>query len=138
MKLRTKAWLVSQGLLIVTAIIIQFTFHREIQVGPILGTPTRDYWDIILKEEPVIPPSLIDQNISAKFYDARLEMTSEQVLARNLVAHRRAVRQEKGIRVALTGGFIVNILYFFAFHLLYFYFKRSVVQKNIPTPIQKK
>ena len=129
MKLRTKAWLVSQGLLIVTAIIIQFTFHREIQVGPILSTPTRDYWDIILKEEPTIPSSYIDQNISAEFYDARLEMTSEQVLARNLVAQRRAVRQEKGIRVALTGGVIVNILYFFAFHLLYFYFKKSVVRK---------
>ena len=138
MKLRTKAWLVSQGLLIVTAIIIQFTFHREIQVGPILSTPTRDYWDIILQEEPEIPSSFIDQNISAEFYDARLDMTSDQVLARNLVAHRRAVRQEKGIRVALIGGFIVNILYFFVFHFLYFYFKKSVIPKYNPDPIQKK
>jgi hypothetical protein len=130
MKLRTKAWLVSQGLLIITAIIIQFTFHREIQVGPILSMPTRDYWDIILKVEPEIPTVILDRNISAEFYDARLAMTSDQVLARNLVAHRRAARQEKGIRVALMGGIIVNILYFLAFHILYFYFKRTLVQKT--------
>ena len=55
MKLRTKLWMVSQGLLIVTACIIQFTFYREIQVGPILGTPTRPYWDIIHKKGAVYP-----------------------------------------------------------------------------------
>ena len=136
MKLRTKAWLVSQGLLIITAVIIQFTFHREIQVGPILSTPTRDYWDIILKVKPEIPAVFFDRNISAEFYDARLAMTSDQVLSRNLVAHRRAVRQEEGIRVALMGGIIVNILYFFAFHILYFYFKRTLSKKT--TRITKK
>lgn len=130
MKLRTKAWLVSQGLLVVTALIIQFTFYREIQVGPILKTPTRPYWDIILRVEPKIPEEFIDQNIDPVLYDARLEMTSEQVLARNLVAHRRAVRQESGIRVALAGGVIVNILYFFGFHILYFYFRRTLARKK--------
>ena len=130
MKFRTKAWLVSQGLLVVTALIIQFTFHREIQVGPILKTPTRPYWDIILKVEPKIPQEFIDQNIDPGLYDARVEMTSEQVLARNLVAHRRAVRQESGIRVALVGGVIVNILYFFGFHILYFYFRRALARKK--------
>lgn len=65
-------------------------------------------------------------------YDARVEMTSEQVLARNLVAHRRAVKQESGIRVALVGGIIVNILYFLGFHILYFYFRRTLArQKSI-------
>ena len=123
MNLRTKAWLVSQGMLVLTACIIQFTFHREIQVGPILGTPTREYWDIINRVEPVIPRQFIEDNVPPELYDARLPMTSEEVLSRNLVAHRRAVRQEDGIRTALMGGVIVNILYFFAFHLLFFLFQ---------------
>ena len=128
MKLRTKLWMVSQGLLIVTACIIQFTFYREIQVGPILGTPTRPYWDIIQKKEPVIPSHFIDQNVSVELYDARQKMSSNQVLDRNLVAHRRAARQEDGIRTALSGGIIVNILYLFIFHILYFYFKRTLAR----------
>ena len=123
MNLRTKAWLVSQGMLVLTACIIQFTFHREIQVGPILGTPTREYWDIIKRVEPEIPLQFIEDNVPPELYDARLPMTSEEVLSRNLVAHRRAVRQEDGIRTALMGGVIVNILYFFAFHLLFFLFQ---------------
>ena len=102
MKLRTKAWLVSQGLLVITACIIQFTFHREIKVGPLLNTPTRDYWDIIKNVEPEVPQKLIDLKLPPEFYDARLAMSSDQVLARNLVAHRRAVRQEDGIRKRQT------------------------------------
>lgn len=128
MKLRTKLWMVSQGLLIVTACIIQFTFYREIQVGPILETPTRPYWDIIRKKEPAIPSHFIDQNISVELYDARQKMSSNQVLERNLVAHRRAVRQEEGIRTALSGGIIVNVLYLFIFHILYFYFRRTLAK----------
>jgi hypothetical protein len=128
MKLRTKLWMVSQGLLIVTACIIQFTFYREIQVGPILETPTRPYWDIIRKKEPAIPSHFIDQNISVELYDARQKMSSNQVLERNLVAHRRAVRQEEGIRTALSGGIIVNVLYLFIFHILYFYFRRALAK----------
>ncbi len=124
MKLRTKLWIVSQGLLIFTACVIQFTFHREIQVGPILGTSTRDYWDIILNVEPEIPKRILDLNISREFYDARMKMSSDEVLQRNLVAHRRAVRQEDGIRTALLGGVLVNILYFVIFHILYIYFKK--------------
>ncbi|MBT7650912.1 MAG: hypothetical protein HN553_08060 [Opitutae bacterium] len=128
MKLRTKLWMVSQGLLIVTACIIQFTFYREIQVGPILETPTRPYWDIIQKKEPAIPSHFIDQNISVELYDARQKMSSNQVLERNLLAHRRAVRQEEGIRTALSGGIIVNVLYLFIFHILYFYFRRTLAK----------
>ena len=130
MTFRIKAWLVSQGLLIITACIIQFTFHREIQLGPILGTPTRDYWDIINNVEPEIPQSFLDQNVSAELYDARLVLTSDQILSRNLVGHRRAVRQEEGIRTALNGGIIVNVLYFFVFHLLFSYFTRILLKKK--------
>ena len=126
MKLRTKLWLVSQGLLVVTACIIQFTFYREIQVGPILGTPTRAYWDIIQDVEPVIPKHFIEQNLPIELYDARQKMSSDQVLERNLVVHRRAYRQEDGIRTALAGGVIVNVLYFFVFHLLYLYFRKVI------------
>ena len=42
MKLKTKAWLFSQGILLITALIIQLTFYREIKVGPLLGMPKRD------------------------------------------------------------------------------------------------
>ena len=128
MKLRTKAWLVSQGLLIITACIIQFTFHLEIKVGPLLKMETRDYWDIINKVEPRVPQVLLDLNMSPEFYDARLPMTSDQVLSRNLVAHRRAVRQEDGLRTALIGGVVVNVLYFIGFHLLYFYLRRTLLR----------
>jgi hypothetical protein len=126
MKLRTKLWLVSQGLLVITACIIQFTFYREIQVGPILGTPTRPYWEIIQDVEPVIPKHFIEQNLPIELYDARQKMSSDQVLERNLVAHRRAYRQEDGIRTAFAGGIIVNVLYFFVFHLLYLYFRKVI------------
>ena len=126
MKLRTKLWIVSQGMLIITACIIQFTFYREIQVGPILGTPTRAYWDIIQNIEPEIPLHFIKEKINVELYDAREKMSSDQVLERNLVAHRRAVRQEDGLRMALGGGIIVNIIYFFVFHILYFYFRKIV------------
>tara|TARA_B110000003_G_C16636304_1_gene528562 strand:- start:572 stop:997 length:426 start_codon:yes stop_codon:yes gene_type:complete len=138
MKLRTKAWLVSQGLLVITACIIQFTFHREIKVGPLLNTSTRDYWDIIKNVEPEVPQKLIDLQLPPEFYDARLPMTSDQVLARNLVAHRRAVRQEDGIRTALIGGVVVNILYFIGFHLLYFYLRRTWLKsRRMPMDTKK-
>jgi len=138
MKLRTKAWLVSQGLLIITACIIQFTFHREIKVGPLLKTNTRDYWDIINKVEPQVPQFLIDLKLSPELYDARLPMTSDQVLARNLVAHRRAVRQEDGLRTALIGSAVVNILYFIGFHFLYFYIRRTLQRGARVTIVSKK
>ena len=138
MKLRTKAWLVSQGLLIITAVIIQFTFYREIQVGPILSTPTRDYWDIINRVPPTIPQVFINEKIPSKLYDARLQMSSEEVLERNLVAHRRAARQEEGIRTALAGGVIVNIIYFILFHLIYFYLMKTLKNSSRIHSIPKK
>lgn len=138
MKLRTKAWLVSQGLLIVTACIIQFTFHREIQVGPILNTPTRGYWDIINRVPPTIPQLLVEQGIPAEFYDARMPMSSDDVLKRNLVAHRRAVRQEEGLRTAFAGGVIVNVIYFILFHLIYFYLRKTLQNSSRISSISKK
>ena len=68
MKLKTRAWLVSQGLLVVTAIIIQLTFYREIKVGPMLGMPKRDYWDIIKNVEPSVPQYAIE-NHSCMMHD---------------------------------------------------------------------
>ena len=138
MKLRTKVWLVSQGLLIVTACIIQFTFHREIQVGPILNTPTRDYWDIINRVPPTIPQLLLEQGVPPEFYDARTPMSSDDVLKRNLVAHRRAVRQEEGLRTAFAGGVIVNIIYFILFHFIYFYLRKTLQNSSRISSISKK
>ena len=131
MSLRFKLWIVSQGLLLITACIIQFTFHREIQVGPILGTERRDYFDIISNVEPEIPKKFVELNMSDELFDARVDMSSDEVLERNLVAHRRAVRQEDGLRTALRGGIIVNILYFFIFHALYYYFRRVLKRERV-------
>ena len=63
MKLKTKIWLVSQGLLILTACIIQLTFYHEIKYGPILGMAKRPYWQIISDAEPTIPPEILAQGI---------------------------------------------------------------------------
>ena len=68
MSLKFKLWIVSQGLLLITACIIQFTFHREIQVGPILGTERRDYFDIISNVEPEIPKKFPQKAISPKTF----------------------------------------------------------------------
>jgi hypothetical protein len=128
MKFKTKAWLVSQGLLILTAIIIQLTFYREIKVGPLLGMPKRPYLDIIQNVEPGVPDYAKDRNLKPKMYDARLPLSQDEIQAANLSAYRRAYRQEEGLRMALKGGFVVNIIYFIAYHLLVPYFTRSLAK----------
>tara|TARA_B100000941_G_C28317660_1_gene454842 strand:+ start:61 stop:453 length:393 start_codon:yes stop_codon:yes gene_type:complete len=126
MKLKTKAWLVSQGMLIVTALIIQLTFYREIKVGPLLGMPKRPYWDIIQNVEPEIPDYVIEKNLLPEMYDARLSLTNEQINSANLGAYRKANRQEQGLRMAFKGGIIVNLLYALAFHFLFIYFSKQI------------
>jgi hypothetical protein len=128
MKFKTKAWLVSQGLLILTAIIIQLTFYREIKVGPLLGMPKRPYLDIIQNVEPGVPDYAKDRNLKPEMYDARLPLSQDEIQAANLSAYRRAYRQEEGLRMALKGGFVVNIIYFIAYHLLVPYFTRSLAK----------
>ena len=128
MKFKTKAWLVSQGLLIITAIIIQLTFYREIKVGPLMGMPKRPYMDIIKNVEPDIPDYAKDRNLKPQMYDARLPLSEDEIQAANLGAYRRAYRQEEGLRMALKGGFVVNIIYFIAYHLLVPYFTRSLAK----------
>ena len=129
MKLKTKAWLVSQGLLIATALIIQLTFYREIKVGPMLGMPKRNYWDIINNVEPSVPQYAIENSLEPKLYDARLPLTQNEIEKANLGAYRKAYRQEEGLRMALKGGLIVNTIYLFAFHIIYFLISRSL-RKN--------
>jgi len=126
MKLKTKMWLVSQGLLLVTAIIIQLTFYGGIKVGPILGMAKRPYVDIIQGTDPVGAESILAQNLPPEAYDARIPMSREQVVKSNLGAYRKAAQQEHGLRTALIGGILVNVLYFIAYHLLYIFFKRSI------------
>lgn len=126
MKLKTKAWLVSQGMLIVTALIIQLTFYREIKVGPLLGMPKRPYWEIIQNVEPEIPDYALEQNLLPEMYDARLPLTTKQISSANLGAYRKAHRQEQGLRMAFKGGIIVNLLYILAFHGLFSYFSRQI------------
>jgi hypothetical protein len=128
MKFKTKAWLVSQGLLILTAIIIQLTFYREIKVGPLLGMPKRPYLDIIQNVEPGVPDYAKDRNLKPEMYDARLPLSQDEIQAANLSAYRRAYRQEEGLRMALKGGVVVNIIYFIAYHLLVPYFTRSLAK----------
>ena len=129
MKLKTKAWLVSQGLLIATAFIIQLTFYREIKVGPMLGMPKRNYWDIINNVEPSVPQYAIENSLEPKLYDARLPLTQNEIEKANLGVYRKAYRQEEGLRMALKGGLVVNTIYLFAFHIIYFLISRSL-RKN--------
>ena len=129
MKLKTKVWLVSQGLLIATALIIQLTFYREIKVGPMLGMPKRNYWDIINNVEPSVPQYAIENSLERKLYDARLPLTQNEIEKANLGAYRKAYRQEEGLRMALKGGLVVNTIYLFAFHIIYFLISRSL-RKN--------
>lgn len=132
MKLRTKIWLASQGILLLTACIIQLTFYRGIRVGPILGTPKRAYWEIISDTEPVIPKDILSLKVGAELYDGRVPVRSGQVDAINMSACRLAARQEEGLRVAFVGGIVVNLIYVVGFYGLLAYFKKSVrnIQKR--------
>lgn len=134
MKLKTKAWLVSQGLLIATALIIQLTFYREIKIGPMLGMPKRNYWDIINNVEPSVPQYAIENNLEPKLFDARLPLTQNEIEKANLGAYRKAYRQEEGLRMALKGGLVVNTIYLFAFHIIYFLISRSLRKNQSSRP----
>jgi hypothetical protein len=124
--LKWKLWLVSQGLLVITVVIIQTVFHRAIEVGPILGMPKRSYSEIIFNVPVEIPEKFLNNKADPKIWDARLPMTKEESVRRNLSRYRLAYRQEEGLRTAFYGGIVVNVLYFFAFHLGYAYFRRQV------------
>ena len=126
MNLRTKIWLVSQGMLLLTAFIIQITFYRGIEVGPILGTPKRPYWEIISGTEPVIPEDILSMGVDPEFYDDRIPVKPGQIESLNLRKNRLSARQEQGLRMALFGGLIVNLIYFFAFHILVRYFQKTI------------
>jgi hypothetical protein len=131
MKLKTKAWLVSQGMLIITAIIIQLTFYKEIKVGSMLGMPKRDYWDIIKNIEPEIPEYVIKNNLIPKMYDARLDLSIDEIKAANLGAYRKAYRQESGLRMAFKGGLIVNFIYLLAYQILVRYFEKTIARAKV-------
>ena len=126
MNLKWKLWSVSQGLLVITVVIIQTVFHRAIEVGPILGMPKRPYTEIIFNVPVEIPEKFLNNKADPKIWDARLPMTKEESVRRNLSRYRLAYRQEEGLRTAFYGGIVVNLLYFLAFHLGYAYFRRQV------------
>ena len=116
----------SQGLLVITVVIIQTVFHRAIEVGPILGMPKRPYSEIIFNFPVEIPEKFLNNKADPKIWDARLPMTKEESVRRNLRRYRLAYRQEEGLRTAFYGGIVVNVLYFLAFHLGYAYFRRQI------------
>lgn len=133
MKIKTKAWLASQGLLIVTAVLIQLTFYREIKLGPLLGTTKRPYWEIITDRPPDIPEFIREKGLPPRLWDARLPLSEDEIRKANLAGHRRAHRREDGLRTAFYGGWLVNGLYFTIFHLLYWYIPRQAkpVRSNL-------
>ena len=126
MKFKTKAWLVSAGLTNYYGCHYPAHIYREIKVGPLLGMPKRPYIDIIKNVEPDVPDYAKDRNLKPQMYDARLPLSQDEIQAANLGAYRKAYRQEEGLRMALKGGFVVNIIYFLAYHLLVPYFTRSL------------
>ena len=128
MKLKTKAWLVSQGMLVLTAVLIQLTFYREIKFGPLLGMEKRGYWEIISETEPETPTYVLEKNLPPELYDARLPLSEDEIKTANLGAYHLSARQERGLRMAFAGGWIVNLIYFFAYHILVAYFSRAIDQ----------
>jgi hypothetical protein len=129
MKLKTKVWLVSQGLLILTATLIQLTFYKEIKLGPLLGMTKRPYWEIITDAPPVIPDFVREKQLPPKLWDARLPLSEEEIRSAKLAGHQRAHRREGGLRTAFYGAWLVNGIYFILFHLLWWYLPK---QAKIP------
>ena len=84
MKLKTKAWLVSQGLLVLTAVLIQLTFYREIKLGPLLGMTKRPYWEIIMDRPPAIPDFVREKQLPPRLWDARLPLSPDEIRAAKL------------------------------------------------------
>jgi len=134
MKIKTKAWLVSQGILILTAVLIQLTFYHEIKLGPLLGMTKRPYWEIITDQPPEIPDFIREKSLPPKFWDARLPLREEELRVAKLMGHRQAYRQEEGLRMAYYGGILVNSLYLFAFHVLSWTIGRAIKRGRIASP----
>ena len=84
MKIKTKAWMASQGLLILTAVLIQLTFYREIKLGPLLGMTKRPYWEIISDRPPAIPEFVREKGLPPNLWDARLPLSGMKSGKRNL------------------------------------------------------
>jgi hypothetical protein len=133
MHLKIKAWLVSQGLLVVTAVLIQLTFYKEIKLGPLLGMTKRPYWEIISDRPPEIPDFIREKQLPPRLWDARLPLSLDEIRAANLIGHRRAHRRESGLRMAFYGALIVNGLYLVGFHFVYYQ-----IRKNITLSSRKK
>jgi hypothetical protein len=130
MKLKTKAWLVSQGLLVLTAVLIQMTFYREIKLGPLLGMTKRPYWEIIMDRPPAIPDFVREKQLPPRLWDARLPLSLDEIRAAKLAGHQRAHRRESGLRTAFYGAFLVNGLYFVIFHALCWYIPRQITTRR--------
>ena len=128
MKIKTKAWLVSQGLLILTAVLIQLTFYREIKLGPLLGMTKRPYWEIIYDHPPDIPDFIREKGLPPKLWDARLPLSLDEIRAAKLAGHQRAHRRESGLRLAFYGGLIVNFLYFLGFHIICYQVSKALAR----------
>ena len=126
MRIKTKAWIVSQGILVLTAVLIQLTFYREIKLGPLLGMTKRPYWEIIYDRPPDIPDFVREKSLPPKMWDARLPLSESEIRAAKLAGHRRAHRREEGLRTAFWGGWLVNGLYLILFHSLCWYIPRQV------------
>ncbi len=131
MKIKTKAWMVSQGLLVLTAVLIQLTFYREIKLGPLLGTTKRPYWEIIYDRPPPVPDFVRENGLPPKLWDARLPLSEDEIRSAKLSGHRRAHRREEGLRTAFWGGCLVNGLYFIVFHTLCWYLPRQVKLSSV-------
>jgi hypothetical protein len=131
MKVKTKAWLASQGLLIITAVLIQLTFYREIKLGPLLGMTKRPYWEIISDRPPVIPEFIREKGLPPNLWDARLPLSEDEIRKAKLGGHKRAHRREDGLRTAFYGGCLVNGLYFVVFHALCWYFAKQIKPRKM-------
>ena len=90
-----------------------------------LGMPKRGYWNIIKNVEPSVLSMRLKTILNAVVWRTT-SLTQNEIEKANLGAYRKAYRQEAGLRMALKGGMVVNILYFIIYHLLFRYFSRQL------------
>ena len=106
--------------MILTAVLIQLTFYREIKLGPLLGTTKTT----LLKLSTTTHPTFLTLYEKKVFLQGcgmlDLPLSLDEIHTANLAGHQRAHRRESGLK----GGFLwwfdrqFSLLYRFSSNLL--------------------
>ena len=125
MRIKTKAWIVSQGLLVLTAVLIQLTFYREIKLGPLLGMTKRPYWEIIYDRPPDIPGFVREKQLPPKCGMPGSLCRNQRFVWLSWQGIEGHTEERKVYGQPFWGGWLVNGLYLILFHSLCWYIPRQ-------------